>query len=143
MVCFFPSSLSRLLHIRMSIGLVIWMIDVRLQHTAYSLVTLLSLGLRRNKLSWLVQVLSLSIGLSPKQCLGFKPFFVSCIYVQPPFQLFGAIISTLLSLVQNPVFHSRSKRVELNVHFVRDKVLEKSINVRYVPSSEQLADALD
>lgn len=47
-----------------------------------------------------------------------------------------------LSLAQNPVFHSQCKHVELDVHFVRVKVLKKSIDVRYVPSSEQLADAL-
>lgn len=47
-----------------------------------------------------------------------------------------------ISLAQNLVFHSRSKHVELDVHYVRDKVLAKSLDVRYVPSSEQLADAL-
>lgn len=47
-----------------------------------------------------------------------------------------------MSLAQNPVFHSRSKHVELDVHFIQDKVLAKTIDVRYVPSAEQVADAL-
>lgn len=37
-----------------------------------------------------------------------------------------------ISLAQNPVFHSRSKHVKLDVHFVRDKVLAKTIDIRYV-----------
>lgn len=47
-------------------------------------------------------------------------------------------VSTL-SLAQN--LHPRSKHVELDVHFVSDKVLAKEVEVRYVPSTEQLADA--
>lgn len=47
-----------------------------------------------------------------------------------------------LFLAANPVFHSRSKHVELDIHFVRDKVLAKQLDVRYVPSKEQLADGL-
>lgn len=49
---------------------------------------------------------------------------------------------SVLSLAANPVFHSRNKHVELDVHFVRDKVITKDLNVRYVPSSDQLADSL-
>ena len=47
-----------------------------------------------------------------------------------------------LSLAANLVFHSRSKHVELDIHFVRDKVLAKELDVHYVPSLHQLADGL-
>uniref|UniRef100_A0A803PQB9 Reverse transcriptase Ty1/copia-type domain-containing protein n=1 Tax=Cannabis sativa TaxID=3483 RepID=A0A803PQB9_CANSA len=46
------------------------------------------------------------------------------------------------SLAANPVYHARTKHIELDVHFVRDKVLNKLLEVRYVPSSDQIADCL-
>ncbi|XP_062082482.1 uncharacterized mitochondrial protein AtMg00810-like [Humulus lupulus] len=46
------------------------------------------------------------------------------------------------ALAANPVYHARTKHIELDVHFVRDKVLKKQLEVRYVPSSDQIADCL-
>jgi hypothetical protein len=40
----------------------------------------------------------------------------------------------------NPVQHQRTKHVEIDLHFVRDKVLLGEIKVLHVPSSSQLAD---
>lgn len=47
-----------------------------------------------------------------------------------------------LSLVANLVFHSKGKHVELDLHFVRDKVLAKQLDVRYIPTNQQLAYGL-
>lgn len=46
------------------------------------------------------------------------------------------------ALAANPVFHARTKHIEIDVHFIRDKVLAKELDVRYVPSSDQIADCL-
>lgn len=45
-----------------------------------------------------------------------------------------------LHLTANPVFHARTKHVELDYHFVREKVALGNIVTRYVPSSSQVAD---
>ncbi|KAH9664249.1 Integrase catalytic domain-containing protein [Citrus sinensis] len=37
-------------------------------------------------------------------------------------------------LAKNPVFHSKSKHIELDVHYIRDKVLNKELEVRYIPT---------
>ena len=44
------------------------------------------------------------------------------------------------ALASNPVMHARTKHIEIDIHFVRDKVLKKELEVRYIPTQEQVAD---
>ncbi|KAK4268343.1 hypothetical protein QN277_025013 [Acacia crassicarpa] len=46
------------------------------------------------------------------------------------------------ALASNLVHHARSEHIEIDVHFIRDQVLSGAIQVRYVPSSQQIADCL-
>jgi hypothetical protein len=43
-------------------------------------------------------------------------------------------------LSSNPVFHARIKHVEVDYHFVRDRVLQKRLEVRYISTKDQVAD---
>jgi histone deacetylase 1/2 len=47
-----------------------------------------------------------------------------------------------VSLAHNPVLHSKTKHLGLDIHFVREKVLSKKLQVLHVPASDQLADPL-
>lgn len=45
-----------------------------------------------------------------------------------------------ISLASNPVFHARTKLVEVDYRFVREKVLSKDLQVHYVSSTDQVAN---
>jgi len=44
-------------------------------------------------------------------------------------------------LTANPVFHARTKHIEVDFHFVREKVALGALDVRFVSSADQVADA--
>ncbi|KAJ0962982.1 hypothetical protein J5N97_028104 [Dioscorea zingiberensis] len=63
--------------------------------------------------------------------LGVKRNDVSCLWCDN----LGA---TYLSA--NPVFHARAKHIEIDFHFVRERVAKKQLNIRFVSSKDQIAD---
>jgi hypothetical protein len=59
---------------------------------------------------------------------------------QPPTLLCDNLGATHLSF--NPVQHSRMKHIQIDIHFVRDLVAKKILNVKHVHTADQLADLL-
>ena len=63
--------------------------------------------------------------------LGIKKNRISCLWCDN----LGA---TYLSA--NPVFHPRTKHIEIDLHFVRERVAAKKLEIRFIPSKDQVAD---
>jgi hypothetical protein len=47
-----------------------------------------------------------------------------------------------IRLSEHPVFHERSKHIEIKYYFIRDKVQEGEVKLEYIPTDEQKADIL-
>jgi len=74
------------------------------------------------ELTWLVRVLA-DLSVSPSLHVPLHSDSQSAIHI-----------------ARNPVFHERTKYVELDCHFVRQQFLSGLISLSFVPSSSQLAD---
>ena len=61
------------------------------------------------------------------------------IQVQVPIVIYCDNLSSI-QLARNPVFHARTKHIELHYHFVQERVLDGNIDLMYVRTNEQVTD---
>jgi hypothetical protein len=47
-----------------------------------------------------------------------------------------------IRLSEHPVFHERSKHIEIKYYFIQDKVQEGEVKLEYIPTDEQTTDIL-
>ena len=45
-----------------------------------------------------------------------------------------------ISIAHNPVQHDRTKHVEVDRHFIKEKIEDNIITINYIPTGQQLAD---
>jgi hypothetical protein len=48
----------------------------------------------------------------------------------------------VIKLAKNPIFHERTKHVDVHCHFIRQLVEDGSIKLQYCPTEDQTADIL-
>ncbi|KAK2970476.1 hypothetical protein RJ640_028565 [Escallonia rubra] len=107
------------------------------------LVQTVSLGVQRNNQLLLAQVLKLEYRAmaSTTAELTWLSFILRDIGIvqHHPATLFCDNLAALYMSI-NPVFHARTKHIEVDYHFVREKVALGSLVTRFVSSNQQLAD---
>jgi hypothetical protein len=74
------------------------------------------------KIIWINSVLK-ELGLTP---------------TRPPILWCDNIGATYLT--SNPIYHARTKHVEIDFHFVREMVQQKSLDVRFISTKDQITD---
>jgi hypothetical protein len=47
---------------------------------------------------------------------------------------------SIIALTQNPKFHSRSEHIELQFHFIQDKVANNEVQFTYYPNENMIAN---
>ena len=48
--------------------------------------------------------------------------------------------TSAIAITENPVQHSRTKHIDIKYHFIREHVMNGTMELYFVPSEKQLAD---
>ncbi|MCO5600836.1 hypothetical protein L7F22_054951 [Adiantum nelumboides] len=69
---------------------------------------------------------------------------VECVRLRRLIADLGVYIDSQSALVvtRNPIFHARTKHIEVHYHYVRERLLAGEISFAYVPTLDNLADLL-
>jgi len=47
-----------------------------------------------------------------------------------------------IKMTENPVFHDKSKHIEIRYHFIQDMVMKGAVKLEYVATDKQVANVL-
>ena len=105
----------------------------------------MSLGVLRSRRLFLVRVrkLSIEICLLPRHEMVWLQSFVQDLGITIPMLMpMHCDNQAAIFIAGNLAFHERTKHIEIDCHFIREKVLMGVIYTPHVSSSDQLTDIL-
>ena len=80
--------------------------------------------------------------MATKEAIWLRCLLSSIGYSQnAPTPLFGDNQSAI-RLVKNPEYHKRTKHIDIQYHFIREKFEQLEIDISYIPTTQQLADIM-
>lgn len=80
--------------------------------------------------------------MATKEAIWLRRLFHSIGYTQTaPTPLFGDNQSAI-RLVKNPEYHKRTKHIDIQYHFIREKFEHGEIDISYISTDQQLADIM-
>ena len=108
----------------------------------FSLFLVLCPGLPRCNLQYHAPLQKLSIGLATT---AIELAWLRILFKGPKLFLYHVLVLwchnvSAIALSANLVFHSRTKHIEVDYHFVCEKVLRRDLCVKFVLSKDNLAD---
>ncbi|KAL1204160.1 Retrovirus-related Pol polyprotein from transposon RE2 [Cardamine amara subsp. amara] len=83
-----------------------------------------------------------AIAMLVQELIWLKRMLLTLGVLHPQSMIVFCDSKSAIYIATNPVFHERTKHIELDLHFVRDEVLTRNILLRHVDSKSQLADVL-
>ncbi|CAD7002894.1 unnamed protein product [Ceratitis capitata] len=66
---------------------------------------------------------------------------IGCGNADTPTTLYGDNLSSQ-NLAKNPIYHARSKHIDIRHHFVREAIQSGDVELKYIPTEEMIADVL-
>lgn len=80
--------------------------------------------------------------MATKEAVWLRRLLTSIGFPQPdPTPLFGDNQSAI-RLVKNPEYHKRTKHIDIQYHFIREKFESREIDISYIATTQQLADIM-
>lgn len=84
----------------------------------------------------------IALGEATKEACFFKNFFHELFTDREVKITLCSDNQGAIALSTNPGFHKRSKHIDVRHHFIREKVKEKSLTLKHVPTKLMVADIL-
>ena len=48
--------------------------------------------------------------------------------------------TSAIAISNNPVQHSRTKHIDIRYHFIREQIMNGTVEIQYVPTADQIAN---